>query len=90
MSQLNLTQPQQPATREDKLHGYLLVILEVVKFACFEFEKQIENYLHTYNLYHQRVVNHSSNTGVMTSSSLNSSPNTGIFLIDFKNKFKTF
>lgn len=82
MSQLSLTQLQQPqqATREDKLHGYLLIILEVVKFACLEFEKQIEKYLLTYNLYHQRIVHHSSNTvaPIGGNSWNNSSSNGGI------------
>lgn len=68
MSQISLTQqasqgPQ--STREDKIHGNLLIILEVVKFASLEFEKQIEKSLLTYNLYHQRVVHHSSNTAAI-------------------------
>lgn len=63
ISQLSLTQQQaSTSTREDKLHGYLLVILEIVKFAAPEFENQIEKYLLTYNLYHQRAVHHSSSS----------------------------
>ena len=49
-----LNQNNQSSTREDKIHGYLLVILEIVKFSCLEFEQQIEKYLSAYNLYHQQ------------------------------------
>lgn len=35
------------------IHGYLLIILEIVKFAGLEFEQQLEQYLSKYNLYHQ-------------------------------------
>lgn len=78
-------QPSSPssATREDRLHGYLLVILEVVKFAGFEFEKQIEKYFLTYNLYHQRTVQHSSNTSIneaSISSLLNNSSSNSTYL----------
>ena len=43
------------STREDKIHGHLLIILEIIRFSCLEYEKQIEKYLSTYNLYHQQI-----------------------------------
>ena len=38
-----------------KIHGCLLVILEIARFSDLEFEKTIEKYLYTYNLLKQRV-----------------------------------
>jgi hypothetical protein len=78
MSQLSLTQSQQQvpqSSREDKIHGYLLIILEVVKFSCLEFEQQIEKYLSTYNLYHQQLQSSQNNTmqSTTTASAANSS-----------------
>jgi hypothetical protein len=43
------------SNRDDKIHGYLLIILEIIRFSCLDFEKQIEKYLSTYNLYHQQI-----------------------------------
>ena len=54
-------------TKEDKIHGYLLVILEIVKFSCLEFEQKIEKYLASYNLYHQQQ----QTTNQLQSSSTN-------------------
>ena len=42
------------SSREDRIHGYLLIILEIVKFAGLEFEQQLEKYSSKYNLYHQQ------------------------------------
>jgi hypothetical protein len=43
------------SNRDDKIHGYLLIILEIIRFSFLDFEKQIEKYLSTYNLYHQQI-----------------------------------
>ena len=51
----NTSQEQSFSTKEDKIHGYLQIILEIFKFSNFEFEKIIEKYLSTYNLYYQQV-----------------------------------
>nr|AWV66626.1 serine/threonine-protein kinase mTOR [Brachionus rotundiformis] len=51
----NSSQDQLQSTRDDKIHGYLQIILEIFKFSNFEFEKIIENYLSTYNLYYQQI-----------------------------------
>jgi phosphatidylinositol kinase/protein kinase (PI-3 family) len=45
----------QSSSKEDRIHGYLLIILEIVRFSSLDFEKQIEKYLCTYNLYHQKI-----------------------------------
>ena len=49
------------SNRDDKIHGYLLIILEIIRFSCLDFEKQIEKYLSTYNLYHQQIQKGNSN-----------------------------
>lgn len=59
-------------SREDRIHGYLLVILEILKFAGSEFEQQLEKYLSKYNLYHQQSqqgTNNPYNTENASSSS---------------------
>ncbi len=43
------------STKEERIHGYLLIILEILRFSCLEIEQQIENYLSIYNLYYQRM-----------------------------------
>lgn len=45
----------QNVPRDDQIHGYLLVTLEIVRFACLEFEQRVENYLSTYNLHYQEL-----------------------------------
>jgi hypothetical protein len=37
----------QSSSKEDRIHGYLLIILEIVRFSSLDFEKQIEKYLCT-------------------------------------------
>ena len=59
---------QQPS-KDDQIHGHLLVILEMVKFSCLDFEEKIENYLSTYNLYYQELEQSLNNL----TTSLNSS-----------------
>ena len=70
-----MSQNNQQSTREDKIHGYLLVILEIVKFSCLEFEQQIEKYLSSYNLYHQQqqpsTTVHSTTTNASNASAVN-------------------
>ena len=52
---LNNTSSANPlSSREDRIHGYLLIILEIVKFAGLEYEQQLEKYSSKYNLYHQQ------------------------------------
>jgi hypothetical protein len=58
--------------REDKIHGYLLVILEIVKFSSLEFEQQIEKYLSAYNLHHQQQ---QPNTAIHSTTVTNSTVN---------------
>ena len=35
--------------KEDRIHGYLLIILEIVKFSGLEFEQEIQNSIPKYN-----------------------------------------
>jgi hypothetical protein len=49
------------SSREDRIHGFLLIILEIVKFSGLEFEQQLEKYLSKYNLYHQQSSQTSNN-----------------------------
>ena len=59
----NKTQTNANQSREDMIHGYLLIILEIIRFSCLDFEKQIEKYLYTYNLYHQQI--HKANNNLI-------------------------
>jgi hypothetical protein len=60
------------SVREDQIHGHLLVILEVVKFSCLDYEVKIENYLSTYNLYYQEVEQSLNNLTASLNSSIKS------------------
>jgi len=62
--------------REDRIHGYLLIILEILKFSCLEFEKQIEKYLTKYNIYHQQMQREANNAFSSDTNSTNSATNT--------------
>ena len=62
------SQTSSTSSREDRVHGCLLVILEIIRFSCLEFEQQIEKYLSTYNLYHQQIQK-ANNTNVNSTSS---------------------
>jgi hypothetical protein len=58
--------------REDQIHGHLLVLLEVAKFSCLDYEIKIENYLSTYNLYYQEVEQSLNNLTTSLNSSIKS------------------
>jgi hypothetical protein len=60
----NSTSSSGSSTREDRIHGYLLIILEIVKFAGLEFEQILEKYLSKYNLYHQQSPQTSPNNNL--------------------------
>lgn len=64
------TQEQNQSTKEDRIHGYLQVILEIFRFSNLEFEQKIDNYLSTYNLYYQQV-QQAYNLNASTSQSSN-------------------
>jgi hypothetical protein len=62
--------------REDRIHGHLLIILEILKFSGLEFEKQIEKYLSKYNIYHQQMQQAANNTCSSDINAANSATNT--------------
>ncbi|CAF0752879.1 unnamed protein product [Brachionus calyciflorus] len=64
-------QEQFQSTREDRIHGYLQVLLEIFKFSNFEYEKKTQNYLSTYNLYYQQI-QHAYNLNVSVNNSTSS------------------
>jgi hypothetical protein len=73
-SMSNQSNQQLSSSREDKIHGYLLIILEIIRFSSLDFEKQIEKYLSTYNLYHQQI--QKANNSINSNSSATQGPNT--------------
>jgi hypothetical protein len=74
VSSSSSAQANSAPSKDDKIHGYLLIILEIVKFSCLDFEQEIEKYLSTYNLYHQQMQQSNNNM-----SSLNASSNGSFF-----------
>ncbi len=68
------------------IHGYLLIILEIVKFAGFEFEKQLEQYLYKYNLYHQNKQGANKNNYYLNSQGTAANQTTGSTLLNNNSK----